>query len=203
MARYLTEADLLPLCFDDEVTENKIGEQLAVMADRMRLAAIKCADPYAKGIVDRSTYVTLYEFNSNKTEWEKTNIGGAFFVYSRYAKPFHGLSINSQWNANLWVEPITAGIDIQNESQFMMLNLNVRSSSIRGLWFNNQTECDRISNLVKTLTTKVDSLPIVQIGESNELSPQASCTVTAEPQEEPQARQNDNEVKHLIFSQLF
>lgn len=64
----LTEADLLPFCFDEESDEVQ-----------MNLAVIKRADPYVKEIVEKSAHVVLYTFNEDKSEWEITNTQGAFF----------------------------------------------------------------------------------------------------------------------------
>lgn len=45
---------------------------------RMNLSAIKKIDPYAKEIVDSSSHVAFYTFNSEQNEWEKTDVEGAF-----------------------------------------------------------------------------------------------------------------------------
>lgn len=116
---------------------------------RMNLAAIKKVDPYAKDIVDTSSHVAFYIFNSEQNEWEKTDVEGAFFIYSRNAQPFHSIFINNRLNTTSFVEPITSQLELQAQAPFLLYR-NERSR-IRGFWFYNSLECDRISKLVSQL----------------------------------------------------
>lgn len=133
---------------------------------RMNLAAIKRVDPYAKDIIDNSAHVAFYTFNPDETEWEKTDIEGAFFVYVRNAEPYHSVFINNRLNTNSLVEPITAGIELQNQTPFLLYR-NERNR-IRGFWFYNRSECDRISELVQRIAKDAEPLTESQkSGESN------------------------------------
>lgn len=133
---------------------------------RMNLAAIKRVDPYAKDILDNSAHVAFYTFNPDETEWEKTDIEGAFFVYSRNAEPYHSVFIHNRLNTNSLVEPITAGIELQNQTPFLLYR-NERHR-IRGFWFYNRIECDRISELVERIAKDAEPLSESQMsGESN------------------------------------
>ncbi|XP_062135911.1 mRNA-decapping enzyme 1B [Drosophila sulfurigaster albostrigata] len=116
---------------------------------RMNLSAIKKIDPYAKEIVDSSSHVAFYTFNSDQNEWEKTDVEGAFFIYHRNAEPFHSIFINNRLNTTSFVEPITGSLELQSQPPFLLYR-NERSR-IRGFWFYNSEECDRISNLVNGL----------------------------------------------------
>lgn len=133
---------------------------------RMNLAAIKRVDPYAKEIIGNSAHVAFYTFNPEETEWEKTDIEGAFFVYSRNAEPYHSVFINNRLNTNSLVEPVTAGMEIQNQTPFLLYR-NERNR-IRGFWFYNRNECDRISELVEKIAKDAEPLADSQKdGESN------------------------------------
>lgn len=116
---------------------------------RMNLAAVKKVDPYAKDIIDTSSYVAFYTFNSEGNEWEKTNVEGPFFVYSRNAEPYHSIFVNNRLNTNSLVEPITADIDLLPQPPFLLYR-NERTR-IRGFWFYNLAECERIADLVGKL----------------------------------------------------
>lgn len=122
---------------------------------RMNLAAIKRVDPYAKDIIDSSAHVAFYTFNADETEWEKTDVEGAFFVYSRNAEPYHSIFINNRLNTNSLVEPITAHIELQSQPPFLLYR-NERSR-IRGFWFYDRSECDRIGELVERIVKDCDS----------------------------------------------
>lgn len=139
---------------------------------RMNLAAIKRVDPFVKEIIDTSAHVAFYTFNPDETEWEKTDIEGAFFVYSRNAEPYHSVFINNRLNTNSLLEPITAGIELQNQTPFLLYR-NERNR-IRGFWFYNRTECDRISELVEKIAKNAEPLSESQkSGESCNLPQQA------------------------------
>lgn len=122
---------------------------------RMNLSAIKKIDPYAKEIVDSSSHVAFYTFNSDQNEWEKTDVEGAFFIYHRNAEPFHSIFINNRLNTTSFVEPITGSLELQSQPPFLLYR-NERSR-IRGFWFYNSEECDRISSLVNSLLFNKES----------------------------------------------
>ncbi|XP_053966930.1 mRNA-decapping enzyme 1B [Anastrepha ludens] len=130
---------------------------------RMNLAAIKKVDPYAKDIVDTSPHVAFYTFNAEHNEWEKTDVEGAFFIYSRNAQPFHSIFINNRINTTSFVEPITSQLEIQSQPPFLLYR-NERSR-IRGFWFYNSEECDRIGTVVGNLIHKVDTRAGLSEGE--------------------------------------
>uniref|UniRef100_A0A182I570 mRNA-decapping enzyme C-terminal domain-containing protein n=1 Tax=Anopheles arabiensis TaxID=7173 RepID=A0A182I570_ANOAR len=119
---------------------------------RMNLVAIKRVDPYAKDIVNSSAHVALYVFNNAENEWEKTDIEGALFIYSRFAEPYHSIFINNRLNTNSLVEPIRGQIELQSKPPFLLYR-NERSR-IRGFWFYNNTECDRIGEVIQKLVTE-------------------------------------------------
>ncbi|XP_035913008.1 mRNA-decapping enzyme 1B isoform X1 [Anopheles stephensi] len=118
---------------------------------RMNLVAIKRVDPYAKDIVNSSAHVALYVFNNAENEWEKTDIEGALFIYSRFAEPYHSIFINNRLNTNSLVEPIRGQIELQSKPPFLLYR-NERSR-IRGFWFYNNSECDRIGEVIQKLVT--------------------------------------------------
>ncbi|XP_062534524.1 mRNA-decapping enzyme 1A-like [Armigeres subalbatus] len=113
---------------------------------RMNLVAIQRSDPYAKDIVNSSAHVAFYTFNTAENEWEKTDIEGALFIYSRTAEPYHSIFINNRLNTNSLVEPITGQIELQSQPPFLLYR-NERSR-IRGFWFYNNSECDRIREVI-------------------------------------------------------
>ncbi|XP_058060633.1 uncharacterized protein LOC131211248 [Anopheles bellator] len=119
---------------------------------RMNLVAIKRVDPYAKDIVNSSAHVAFYVFNNADSEWEKTDIEGALFIYSRFAEPYHSIFINNRLNTNSLVEPIRGQIELQTKPPFLLYR-NERSR-IRGFWFYNDSECGRIGQVIQRLVTE-------------------------------------------------
>ncbi|KAL8222201.1 UNVERIFIED_CONTAM: mRNA-decapping enzyme 1B [Gekko kuhli] len=47
------------------------------------LAALQRHDPYISGILDVASQVALYTFGHRANEWEKTDVEGTLFVYTR------------------------------------------------------------------------------------------------------------------------
>lgn len=117
---------------------------------RMNLVAIQKVDPYAKEILDSCPHVAYYKYISN--EWQKSEIEGSFFVYSRVAEPFHSIFINNRLNTNSLVEPLTKPIELQSQPPFLLYR-NMRSA-ISGFWFYCKEDCVRIYGLLEKLIKK-------------------------------------------------
>lgn len=122
---------------------------MAETEQRMNLQAIQRSDPYAKEIINSSAHVAFYTYNKKLNEWEKTDIEGALFIYSRTAEPHHSIFINNRLNTNSLIEPINEYIELQSQPPFLLYR-NERSR-IRGFWFYNKLECDRIRKIIAKL----------------------------------------------------
>ncbi|KAJ9585372.1 hypothetical protein L9F63_002832 [Diploptera punctata] len=116
---------------------------------RMNVAALSRVDPYAKDIIETATHVALYTFNADGNEWEKTDVEGALFVYSRNGDPFHSILIMNRLNTQNLVEPVTQGLDLQVQEPFLLY----RNTSCRifGIWFYDKDECIRIASVLEDL----------------------------------------------------
>ncbi|XP_043271340.1 mRNA-decapping enzyme 1A [Venturia canescens] len=116
---------------------------------RMNVAALKRVDPYIKDILETATHVALYTFNADNNEWEKTDIEGALFVYSRNGEPYNSILIMNRLNTNNLVEPVTLGLDLQLQEPFLLYRNS--KSDIYGIWFYDKVECIRIAAMLNTL----------------------------------------------------
>ncbi|XP_077615379.1 mRNA-decapping enzyme 1B isoform X1 [Crocuta crocuta] len=114
------------------------------------LAALQRHDPYINRIVDVASQVALYTFGHRANEWEKTDVEGTLFVYTRSASPKHGFTIMNRLNMENRTEPITKDLDFQLQDPFLLYR-NARLS-IYGIWFYDKEECQRIAELMKNLT---------------------------------------------------
>ncbi|PNF19761.1 hypothetical protein B7P43_G14764 [Cryptotermes secundus] len=116
---------------------------------RMNVAALKRVDPYVKDILETATHVALYTFNADDNEWEKTDVEGALFVYSRSGEPYHSILIMNRLNTNNLVEPVIQGLDLQLQEPFLLY----RNASCRifGVWFYDKDECIRIAAVLDKL----------------------------------------------------
>ncbi|XP_019371085.1 PREDICTED: mRNA-decapping enzyme 1B isoform X2 [Gavialis gangeticus] len=116
------------------------------------LAALQQHDPYISSIVDVASQVALYTFGHRANEWEKTDVEGTLFVYTRSASPRHGFTIMNRLSMENRTEPITKDLDFQLQDPFLLYR-NARLS-IYGIWFYDKEECQRIAELMKNLTQR-------------------------------------------------
>ncbi|XP_059539951.1 mRNA-decapping enzyme 1B isoform X3 [Myotis daubentonii] len=114
------------------------------------LAALQRHDPYINRIVDVASQVALYTFGHRANEWEKTDVEGTLFVYTRSASPKYGFTIMNRLSMENRTEPITKDLDFQLQDPFLLYR-NARLS-IYGIWFYDKEECQRIAELMKNLT---------------------------------------------------
>ncbi|KAJ8262044.1 hypothetical protein GJAV_G00161460 [Gymnothorax javanicus] len=126
------------------------GTCLAAKGLDISLAALKRQDPYINNIVDVASQVALYTFSNRANEWEKTDVEGTLFVYTRLASPRHGFTIMNRLSMDNLTEPITKDLDFQLQDPFLLYR-NARLS-IYGIWFYDKEDCLRIAELMKDLT---------------------------------------------------
>ncbi|XP_035015708.1 mRNA-decapping enzyme 1A [Hippoglossus stenolepis] len=121
----------------------------------MSLAALQRQDPYIKTLLDVTGQVALYNFNSKTNEWEKTEIEGTLFVYTRSASPHHGFTIMNRLSTENLVEPINKDLEFQLQDPFLLYrngNLGIYS-----IWFYDKRDCHRIAQLmVKIVKQEAD-----------------------------------------------
>ncbi|NP_001086966.1 decapping mRNA 1B L homeolog [Xenopus laevis] len=116
----------------------------------MSLAALRLNDPHIKAIVDVASQVALYTFSHNANEWEKTDVEGTLYVYTRSSSPQYGFTIMNSLSMENRTEPITKDLDFQIQDPFLLYR-NARFF-IYGIWFYDQEERQRIADLIKHLT---------------------------------------------------
>ncbi|XP_063073049.1 mRNA-decapping enzyme 1B isoform X2 [Engraulis encrasicolus] len=126
------------------------GSCLTAKGLDISLAALQRQDPYINNIVDVASQVALYTFSSKANEWEKTDVEGTLFVYTRLASPRHGFTIMNRLSMENLTEPITKDLDFQLQDPFLLYR-NARLA-IHGIWFYDKTDCQRIAELMKNLT---------------------------------------------------
>ncbi|XP_075886258.1 mRNA-decapping enzyme 1B [Nelusetta ayraudi] len=126
------------------------------------LAALQRQDPYINNIVDVASQVALYTYNNRTNEWEKTEVEGTLFIYTRLASPRHGFTIMNRLNMENLTEPITKDLDFQLQHPFL-LYLNAKLV-IHGIWFYDKGDCQRIAQRMKTLTQQEQTVAQSQGG---------------------------------------
>ncbi|KAM4651768.1 mRNA-decapping enzyme 1A [Discoglossus pictus] len=118
----------------------------------MSLAALRQTDPYISNIVDVTGQVALYRFSAKANEWEKTDIEGTLFVYTRSASPQHGFTIMNRLNMHNLVEPVNKDLEFQLHEPFLLYRNT--SLSIYSIWFYDKHDCQRIAKLMAEVVQK-------------------------------------------------
>ncbi|XP_069021090.1 mRNA-decapping enzyme 1B [Embiotoca jacksoni] len=126
------------------------------------LAALQRQDPYINNIVDVASQVALYTYNNRANEWEKTEVEGTLFIYTRLASPRHGFTIMNRLSMENLTEPITKDLDFQLQDPFLLYR-NARLV-IHGIWFYDKEDCRRIAQRMKILTQQEQVLAQSQGG---------------------------------------
>jgi hypothetical protein len=116
--------------------------------------ALKKIDPYIKNINLSCSNVALYNFNTHKAEWEKTEVEGTLFLFEREAEPKYGFTIMNRLNPENHIEPVTGQLDFQIQPPFLLYKNS--ESEIRGLWFYSGEECQKIGNRIQELVKEVE-----------------------------------------------
>ncbi|KAL0268391.1 UNVERIFIED_CONTAM: hypothetical protein PYX00_010353 [Menopon gallinae] len=112
-------------------------------------AALKRFDPYVKEILDTAKFVALHTFNPEEDQWERTNVEGSLFVYSRTGEPFYNILVLNRLNTTNLIEPISNKLDIQLHESFLIYR-NTKLC-IYGIWFYEKEECTRLAALIQKL----------------------------------------------------
>lgn len=126
------------------------SSSLAAKGLDISLAALQRQDPYINNIVDVASQVALYTYNNRANEWEKTEVEGTLFIYTRLASPRHGFTIMNRLSIENLTEPITKDLDFQLQDPFLLYR-NARLV-IHGIWFYDKEDCQRIAQRMKFLT---------------------------------------------------
>jgi len=115
---------------------------------------LKKADPYIERIVVSCSNTALYNFNTKRAEWERTEVEGTLFLFQREAEPKYGFTIMNRLNPENHIEPVTRQLDFQINPPFILYKNS--ENEIRGLWFFSSEECQKIGNRIQELVKEVE-----------------------------------------------
>ncbi|RZF37130.1 hypothetical protein LSTR_LSTR015320 [Laodelphax striatellus] len=122
----------------------------------MNISALRRLDPYFERLIQNAGHVALYTFNTAGNFWEKTDIEGALFVYTRKAKPFHNVFIMNRLNTKNFVEPVVEGLDLHLEDPYLLYKTS--DGKIYCLWFYDKRECHKINQVLINILKGPDEM---------------------------------------------
>lgn len=112
----LSEAQLERIIVDKQSPQKMAKSE----SSSMNVSALKLKDPYFKDILDMATHVALYNYNSDTQSWEKTEVEGAYFIYSRTKEPFYYALIMNRLNTSDHIEYIDENVELQLDEPFIL-----------------------------------------------------------------------------------
>lgn len=118
-------------------------------AMNMAVRSIRRIDPDIKDIIASATQVALYTFNKSTGQWEKSDTEGALFVYRRNRGPLHSIMIMNRLNITNVMEHVVKDFDCWVQEPFLLYKNS--KGQIFGMWFFEKKECDRVSDVLKSL----------------------------------------------------
>ncbi|KAF6216332.1 hypothetical protein GE061_000673 [Apolygus lucorum] len=131
----------------------------------MNVSSLKLKDPYFKEILDMAGHVVLYNYNPDIQNWEKTEVEGALFVYSRTTEPQYYAFIMNRLNTTNHIEHIDENVELQRHEPFILLKNS--KGTIHGIWFYDRDECVRMANLMEGLSSEVAQSKNVHLKSNN------------------------------------
>ncbi|VDN99584.1 unnamed protein product [Rodentolepis nana] len=116
------------------------------------LACIEMFDKDCLKVIDKSQCVHLYTYNKEKSEWEKSDIGGVLFAVERSSQPYFAFYIvNRQNSSKNYTQPLTSSIELLLRPPHIFFRT---TKSVFSLWFFSSIDTERIYNLLKGLINK-------------------------------------------------
>ncbi|CAK8671199.1 unnamed protein product [Clavelina lepadiformis] len=116
---------------------------------RTNLEALQRQDPCISKIVDFASPVAVYTFCSQSRKWEKTEMEGTLYVYTRGIFPKFGFTIMNQGSREYLAEVLTPDLEFRNHRDEFLIYRNSKSPvMIYGLWFYVVHDFKRIGTLL-------------------------------------------------------
>eukprot|EP00111_Clytia_hemisphaerica_P008339 TCONS_00024354-protein len=117
---------------------------------KINFSVLKKHDPNISKIIDTAKSVAHYQFNSSSNVWEKTEVEGSLFLYSRDISPIVIIFIMNRLSKENTRLPLTADMEIKVQQPFLLCKL--KTNEIIGIWFYDPDECQRFGDLLIKLS---------------------------------------------------
>jgi len=107
-------------------------------------------DPEIDQIIDTASSVAHYKFLSSSGVWDKTEVEGSLFLYSRHTSPVIVIFIMNRLNKKNTKLVLTHDMEFKIQKPFLLCKS--ASSEIIGIWFYDPDECQRFGTLLGRLS---------------------------------------------------
>jgi len=133
------------------------------------LQSLQQNDPLIDQVVVYSKFVVAYLLQQDGANpgWRKANIEGPVYVVRRRGTPRFQLLVKNQFSTNDLLDDLHPDWELDCQKNYVFYKVEDPSKRIRGLWFHDDNERQRIEGVIEKTLKEVRSQP-------------------AEPQTEPQ-----------------
>lgn len=112
----------------------------------INFSALKKHDESIQHIIDTASSVAHYRFNSTSGFWEKTDVEGSLFLYSRKTSPYVIIFIMNRLNKDNAKLTLSPEMEFKVQEPFILCKSS--NSEIIGIWFYDCGECHRFGLLL-------------------------------------------------------
>ncbi|KAL1914750.1 uncharacterized protein VTP21DRAFT_8008 [Calcarisporiella thermophila] len=108
----------------------------------VNLSVLRRHDKTITEILDSSSHVVIYKFNSARKEWEKKGVEGTMFIFKRSVAPVYGFFIMNRLSIENFHTFLTSDVEIQLSSEFIIYRTS--DDNIHGIWIYERDDKERI-----------------------------------------------------------
>ncbi|XP_065656948.1 mRNA-decapping enzyme 1A isoform X3 [Hydra vulgaris] len=112
----------------------------------INFSALKKHDQDIIRIIDTASSVAQYNFKASLNVWDKTEVEGALFLYSRRVPPYVVIFIMNRLNTQNAQVVLTKDMDFMIQKPFLLCKS--ANNEISGIWFYDEDECERFGILL-------------------------------------------------------
>merc|ERR1719384_949373 len=161
--------------------------QAGVEEQRMQgmLSSLKMSDPAIDQIITYSKFVVAYLLQQDGPNpgWRKANMEGPVYLVRRRGTPRYQLLVKNQFSTNDLLDDLHPDWELDCQKNYVFYKVEDPSKQIRGLWFHDDAERQRVESIVEKTLSEIRSSPPEMQMEPQPVAP-AMMHAAAQPEVE-------------------
>ncbi|CAG8531184.1 1006_t:CDS:2, partial [Ambispora leptoticha] len=143
----------------------------------VNLSVLRRHDKNIVEIIDSSSHVVVYKFDTQTTSWTKKGVEGTLFVFKRCIQPVYGFIVMNRVGIDNFVASLTDNMDIESKNGYIIYKAD--KGEIHGIWTFEEKDRDRIVNqLLLCCKESKTVIPPPQLAESPQISNSTTNSTT-------------------------
>uniref|UniRef100_A0A7S1RFM8 Uncharacterized protein n=1 Tax=Alexandrium catenella TaxID=2925 RepID=A0A7S1RFM8_ALECA len=152
------------------------------------LESLQLQDPEISSIVVYSKFVVAYLLQQDGPNpgWRKANIEGPVYIVRRRVAPRYQLLVKNQLHMNDLLDSLHADWELDCQKNYVFYKVQDGSKRIRGLWFHDDSERQKIEDTLEKTLEEIRSSPNEPLIEPMPTPPEPKAP---QPEPVPQVQQ--------------